>query len=506
MVVNNSQQYPFSLYPNLSELTLALIRRVVEPVLGKDAIEVLEEPYSKQQLYTKLCDVLSRAEQKLISNYQNTRVAEYLIQLKISDLPPIQKAFWRFVENPATSDFEHLLYDKMNRDYQEIADSERIQVVNHYIKILKVELIGIDEEVRQKISAAALGSIENLVISIDNKLNKLSSIDEGIARIVNIMLSSAKLPDKSANSQVMNLEGRSTAVSKKVNEPDMETQQAQSIDKVENTLTKAMSGLNLDEMQKILTLVEDWVPPLIESCLDRDDFDRPYGLICDRLIDSLALPVKYSTYPIIRSDPKEREEIVNAIFKSDTVESLPHDSERNSVYLKSLSTQFPSYIQIEKPFGFYLMDRSLRYTNGGMVQFTSASSISRLCIVCITDTKLNGWEKLTRVDRSPYNIRYRSWREQIQSFFKNIAHTNPHYCLHIMTYKEKSIEFYSSELWSLGKPSTYILDLNLERFSAFVSSFVEDFILLASNALIIEREKRKKAQDLANKFRNPRER
>jgi hypothetical protein len=184
----------FARYPDLGKLTLALLQHVVEPVLGKDAIKVIGDPYTNRQLYERLCNTLIDVEKRFIAELADTDIATGLLQLSLANVESIQNAFWEFVKNPANPDFPRALYKQLAQDYPRSTEAERYSVVDSYVKMLRAELIYIDSELRQKITAAALLDIQGGVESIDGTLK---SIDEGVKTIADLL--SMRNPPSAAN-------------------------------------------------------------------------------------------------------------------------------------------------------------------------------------------------------------------------------------------------------------------------------------------------------------------
>ena len=178
---------PFSRYPDFGKMSVQLIERVIEPLLGKDVLKTIQTPSENRQLYNKLRDALLSTEKEFIHQYQGTKIAEGLIQLHLADLKSVQKAFWQYIQNPAATKFPRLLFEQLSTDYPMIAKKERITAVDNYLKILKAQIVNIDDEVRERMSAAVLLAIESHVESMDNKLDELEPINEGIKKIVEIL-------------------------------------------------------------------------------------------------------------------------------------------------------------------------------------------------------------------------------------------------------------------------------------------------------------------------------
>lgn len=170
---------PYSRFPDLGKLSLALIENAVAPVLGKETIQVIKGPYSNRQLYEKLCEILAEAERRFYEQSTNKRIASGLAQLKLSDLESVRKFFWEFVENPARPDFSNALETQFRSDYPTLAENIRREAVNLYIQILQDEIIVLDSNTREKLCVVALKNIATGVSQIAANTGRMvNQLDE----------------------------------------------------------------------------------------------------------------------------------------------------------------------------------------------------------------------------------------------------------------------------------------------------------------------------------------
>lgn len=178
-------------FPNLGNLTVNIIQHIVEPVLGKDAIEEIAKPYKNHELYLRLCEALEKAEKRFIQKYPNSDVAKGLIQLSLFNLDSARSHFWGFSKNPADSAFQEYLSQQFHKDFPKLEEEKRQEAITGYISILKAEMISIDEEIRQRVSTTALLSVENDVKQISSTLN---SIDKNTRDIADALLKGLPRP------------------------------------------------------------------------------------------------------------------------------------------------------------------------------------------------------------------------------------------------------------------------------------------------------------------------
>jgi hypothetical protein len=505
----------------MGNLTVALLEHLVEPVLGKDFIKELKLPYTTNQLRNKFRDALFAAERKFIQKNQGSMIAQGLIQLHIADLDSVQKAFWQFVENPASPDFPRALYEQFRVDYPGASDREKASAVDLYLKAIWAEVIYINEEIRQKVSAAVLLSLLNHVESIDEHAG---SIDKKLDRLDEIRDLLARLVEPFAKTNV----GDKPQVEKVEALRDSREVRHVSIQRIRFDIDDTLEELTDGELENLRDVLENWIPPLIEQYLDVDDADRPYGTVCKNTIETLLNRVEtrfgtlspyglrsYKPRSPIKSEKEyERFGIVNRIFKSHLLKRLPHYTSKNSVYMNSLSALFPESNKTEEPYGFYLVDLlapkmewefysllsdELHKKNGRHWMFNENSD--RIQLIYISEKKLSvdHWKDLSKIEEKDTS---QNWKALLKRATKTVTGKRLNGYFHMVLFEEKKVQFIPLDVDEIGYKTAYELDLSLQEFARFVSGFAEDFLSLASGTILTERQVRDKYKDIADQGRN----
>jgi hypothetical protein len=498
---------PFSRYPDFGKMSVQLIERVIEPLLGKDVLKTIQTPSENRQLYNKLRDALLSTEKEFIHQYQGTKIAEGLIQLHLADLKSVQKAFWQYIQNPAATKFPRLLFEQLSTDYPMIAKKERITAVDNYLKILKAQIVNIDDEVRERMSAAVLLAIESHVESMDNKLDELEPINEGIKKIVEIL---SRFNTLGAAPNTNNIQRNQTGQYSK--EPA--GNQVITAKRIDFDINKTLGNLTLPEIENLHGIIESWIPPMIERLVDLDDYDRPYGEVCKNVIKTLLTSVKagsgmFSVYLSSNNDNEhERFEIINKVFKSQLCTPLPGYKSNNSVYLNSLSGFFPSSAQASIPCGYYLVDLQspstdsqvfdLIYQGIDYKRFWHLSNTTRFNLVYVSDKKISNWDNISEIENKKIS---KNWKNKINSITKTVTNKKTKYYFYLVVFKEKSAQFRSLDKAGAGDQADYSFDISIQEFARYITGFTEDFLSLASETLISERKKREYTQGLANQFK-----
>lgn len=504
-----------SRYPNIGNLTIALLEHAVEPILGKDFIKELKLPYTNNQLRNKFRDALFAAEKKYIEVSQGSDIAKGMTQLHIADLDSIQKAFWGFVENPASNEFPLALYNQLRKVYPDVSDRDKASAVDKYLKILRNEIINIDEEVRKKVCAALLASIHDRVESIDNKLDILKSLEKSQNKMVDLL---TRLATPYSGSTI----GNQPTIDK-VEMPTESKTPPLSIHRIDFEINEALNGLTVDEIEYLHEVISSWIPPLIAPYLNLDDFDRPYGKICESIVKTFSTLVETRVEGILnyfRISPFDerpeikslydhaRLELVNKIYKSQTLSNLPRNKKKNSIYLKSLSEIFPNPEQLVEPYGFYLVDwkdwndrlQDLLIEElyvKGTLNWNPGGASNRLQLFYISKSKLSNSGNLTIIEskKSPNNL-----KSKLKQAAKSITGKKPDYYFHLVVFDDKSIRFISLDLDKIGYKDAYRLNITVENFSRFITGFAEDFLSSASRMIMSERQSRNYVKRVADQF------
>lgn len=525
-----------SRYPNLGNLTIAIIEHIVEPVLGKDAIKELKTPYENRQLYDKLRDALIRADREFLRQSSDLGIPSIVLELQLSTTDELQDAFWNFVENPASLEFRQVLHQHLRVRYPNVDARIRISIVNQYLQILRTEIVNINPEMRQKINSAVLLSLHTHVESIDNTLASINSklgkmIDQYVERFSSF--------------------GESKYEGALGNERESRKDLKQNRSRLDFELKKTLGELNAEELGYLYGIMENWIPPLVEQHIDKADYERPYGTICGNVIETLS-----SSVELIVGSPKERRMIqtilgqmvaptdisisddrryglVSQIFKSKMLVGLPEFNEKTSIYLKSVSTSltkhFPQSISLEAPYGFYLVD--MRSEAGipwllrefGLLDSYRSWQGSLPKLVFVSRSSVRDWKNAETHTSIPHLVPFvpdprffakmnfldriiLSSQEGLNQFKKKIKPLRkpvrqPQYYYQLVTFTERSIQIQGLEANNRGYLPVFDLDMTLTEYAAFMSGFMEDFSSMASKIIISERQAREYNQNIINQLK-----
>jgi len=154
-------------WAKLGKLCAAIIESRIETVIGKPATEMAKEQIKEYETREILGEALVKAEKRFRGEMEDKELSRALLDLPLSNLPSIQRAFQDFYLRPFSPDFANLLKKKLMADYPNFT-AERIDNATHlFIEILTQELIPTSDEARRKLIATA-------ILGVGKQLNTIS--------------------------------------------------------------------------------------------------------------------------------------------------------------------------------------------------------------------------------------------------------------------------------------------------------------------------------------------
>lgn len=177
--------------PSLGNLGIALLEHFIEPIIGKDAIKAIKEPYIKQEFREKINNALSQTEKKFIQQHSDKELAQAITSLPIGTLPTIQEAVQQYWQDPFDPNLSIILQAQLSKDFSNL-ENDRISIaVKAYLDILRRELVLVSRELRDTIHT--LIQFENRQIlqeenaHLEDSVEYLKSIDQKLMTIVEHM-------------------------------------------------------------------------------------------------------------------------------------------------------------------------------------------------------------------------------------------------------------------------------------------------------------------------------
>ncbi len=148
-------------FPNLGKLSVAILEHAIEPIIGKDAQDMLKSPLIERELQEKLSGALERTEQRFKKEFTDKELTRTILDLPIANLPSLQPALRIFYERPTDTALYEVIQNQLSNDYSKSIDSVRIEnAVKTYINILREELIPVSSDIREKLNSLALFGIQ----------------------------------------------------------------------------------------------------------------------------------------------------------------------------------------------------------------------------------------------------------------------------------------------------------------------------------------------------------
>lgn len=149
-----------SRFPHLGKLSLALLEHLVEPVIGKDAKDVIKAPVVEKELQESLGKALAHAEARFTKDHADAELCRALLDLPLHDLPSLKQAVRDYYDRPTDPTLAETLRLRLNRDYSQLAPDRIESATGAYLKILRQELVPVSEDIRGKLSTLAVLGIK----------------------------------------------------------------------------------------------------------------------------------------------------------------------------------------------------------------------------------------------------------------------------------------------------------------------------------------------------------
>lgn len=141
---------------DLGKLSIALLQHLVDPIVGEKFITEAQRPLVEKELRESLSKALAQTEKQFIENYTNKALAQGLINLPISDLPDVKKAVQDFYDRPNSSELALILGRQLTTDFTSLPKEQITHAVSQFVFMLRLELINVDPEIRDKLATQSL--------------------------------------------------------------------------------------------------------------------------------------------------------------------------------------------------------------------------------------------------------------------------------------------------------------------------------------------------------------
>ncbi len=160
-------------FPNLGQLSIALLENLVRPVLGEKAVDEIKTPLIERDLRDKLSKALELTEKRFIAEYSDKLICKLVLNLPLHNIPTIFEYVRSFYLKPTDTSLANALQSQIESDVPNVS-KERIQVaVSKYLRILRDELANLPGEVRDKLNTIATLSIQDNTSRMADSLEKI---------------------------------------------------------------------------------------------------------------------------------------------------------------------------------------------------------------------------------------------------------------------------------------------------------------------------------------------
>jgi tetratricopeptide (TPR) repeat protein len=164
-----------SRFPNIGNLSIAILEHIVEPILGEKAIDEIKAPVLEKDLIESLSKALQNTEKRFVKENKDKQVNEAIINLPLANLPSIVQAVRNFYSQPNDPTFSQIVAAQLTANFPNISKSKIETSVSKYISILREEFINLPSEIREKLNTLSLLSVKSNTERMADTLERIEN-------------------------------------------------------------------------------------------------------------------------------------------------------------------------------------------------------------------------------------------------------------------------------------------------------------------------------------------
>jgi hypothetical protein len=168
-----AKKRPAGRFPDLGQLSLAVIEHLVQPVIGKKAISEAKAPLIEKELRESLAEALAKTEKRFIDEYGDTIVSDAILDLPLANLPSVLKAVRDFYSQPNDPSLRLVLFQQITTTFRHLPSENIESGIDAYLRILRIELLNLSSEIREKLTAQATLVIEDNTTRMADTLERI---------------------------------------------------------------------------------------------------------------------------------------------------------------------------------------------------------------------------------------------------------------------------------------------------------------------------------------------
>jgi hypothetical protein len=158
-------------FPNLGELSIAILESLVKPVIGDKAIDIIKEPVKEKELQDVLAVAFQETEKRFVEEYHDKEIGDAILDLPLADLPKLQEAVRDFYSRTTSKKLKNMLTNQLSSDYSHLDKQQHMRAANSYLKILREELTQLSGDAHQRIVAPAILGIQETLEALYKKFS-----------------------------------------------------------------------------------------------------------------------------------------------------------------------------------------------------------------------------------------------------------------------------------------------------------------------------------------------
>src|SRR5687767_15003780 len=122
-------------FPNLGNLSIALLEHMVRPLLGDKALEEIKAPVTEREIQDTLAKTLETTEKRFISEYSDRLICEAVLSLPLSNIPSVKQAALIFMSKPNDNSLPNILVEQITANFRKLPKEDVIRGVQKYQNI-----------------------------------------------------------------------------------------------------------------------------------------------------------------------------------------------------------------------------------------------------------------------------------------------------------------------------------------------------------------------------------
>lgn len=166
-------------YFDLPELAVAIIEHMLEPIVGKAAIQIVKDPVEQKRIWDSYIEALTKANDKFIESYtdKDKNLVTALSEMAVVNLPSILTDLFSFCDNPTNTAFQKNLSTNLHSLKPNENAVNIDNAVKTYMDLLRAEIVAsANEAARSKLTAMNALEMREEIARISSDVEQIMKI------------------------------------------------------------------------------------------------------------------------------------------------------------------------------------------------------------------------------------------------------------------------------------------------------------------------------------------